>query len=714
MVILDRYIVCVADLYVCTFVKRTHLFFLKSPMTSAVLIRPIHSLNIMARLSGWNSSSNSKQQQKKKKKHPPTRQRHIFLVPRRGRLLRILSISLGGLAMVVLLVVFLFSIVSMKASHQLMMLGGRRRGRDNVESSLSSSSSSTASRLLPGRSNTTDQNSKPLSSSSLVSSTNASMIVKMTTTTTTTNTTTNNKTIITTTTKTTAKKKNGAADHHNNKNQTKTTIVSTAVIEMCSRTLWHTLETTTIVLPYHETFVHTGDIDDLWLRDSAAQVHPLLLPLVPKKQVVKVDPAERGGGVDRDEAEEDDATTVSYVALIYDDANLDRVVSGLIRRHALYIRHDPYANAFRIDDSYVFSAAQKLMGRHDLISTWNYELDSGCYTIRLLYHYWRAARDPDVVLTANPAVREAVSMMIDLWIAEQRHEEDAYPTGDLFDCLNCHKPYRYPGLAREGKGRPTNATSGLTWTGFRPSDDECTYHFLIPANMMCVTVLDYVLEMALELWHDDDDLIVRARTLQRGILRGIQEHGTVHHPKYGHIYAYEVDGLGNYLLMDDANVPSLLSLPYLQYPYLDHEIYANTKRFLLSTDNPTYASGTNPLTGPIAGLGSPHMADRIRHNIWPMALAMDGLITKNPQVAEQLVLAAGTTGWMHESFDVNNPNRYTRSWFCWADALFAELALTLLRETDSVSLCLDRQKYHILAWRDPVPPVPSHRMAAVA
>jgi uncharacterized protein len=146
------------------------------------------------------------------------------------------------------------------------------------------------------------------------------------------------------------------------------------------------------------------------------------------------------------------------------DPKLDRIVSGLIKRTARYIRHDPYANAFRIDDTYKFSLAQKLLGRHDLISTWNYELDSACYYMRLLYFYWNQASWHDKTLKQH-VVRDAVEIMIDLWTAEQKHELDQYPTGPLFDCLNCNKPYRYPGLQLDGKGLPTNASSGLTWTG---------------------------------------------------------------------------------------------------------------------------------------------------------------------------------------------------------------------------------------------------------
>ncbi|GAX12783.1 uncharacterized protein FisN_15Hh262 [Fistulifera solaris] len=412
--------------------------------------------------------------------------------------------------------------------------------------------------------------------------------------------------------------------------------LSPQALEMCTRTLWHTVETTTIVLPNEETFIHTGDIDDLWLRDSAAQIHPLLVPFF------------------------------NGTALIQQDPRLDRIVSGLILRTAMYIRHDPYANAFRIDDTYVFSAAQKAMGRHDLISTWNYELDSACYYMRMLYFYWKQAPSPERVLQ-RPAVEQAVEIMVDLWIAEQRHEEDAYPTGDLFDCVNCNKPYRYPGLPREGKGAPTNASSGLIWTGFRPSDDECEFNYLIPANMFAVVALEYMAEMADDLWNNDV-LAKRARKLAAEVQRGIEEHAVIHHPNHGKIYAYEVDGLGGANLMDDANIPSLLSIPYLGYLHYDPQIYQNTRSFVLSPDNPTYNVGT--FQGrKVEGVGSPHMKARIRKNVWPMSIAMQGLtssdVAEKVRLIETLVATTGGTGWMHESIDPNRPQQFTRSWFCW-------------------------------------------------
>lgn len=442
--------------------------------------------------------------------------------------------------------------------------------------------------------------------------------------------------------------------------------ISKEAIDMCHKTLWHTLETTTIVLPNNESFIHTGDIDDLWLRDSAAQIHPLLVS---------------NGGA----------------SLVQTDAKLARIVSGLIKRTAMYIRHDPYANAFRIDDSYVFSTAQKLIGRHDLISTWNYELDSACYYMRMLYYFYQAL--PESPVLRDESVMEAVEIMIDLWSAEQRHEEDNYPQGDFFDCVNCGKPYRYPGLKRNGKGTKTNPNAGLTWSGFRPSDDECAFGYLVPANMFAVVALGYIQELATAVW-ENPLLAQKAKNLAGEIDDGIQKHGIVEHLNYGRIYAFEVDGLGNSLFMDDANVPSLMSIPYLGYDF-DQEVYANTRNFILSKDNPTYQKGINAMTGEIEGYGSPHMSNVIQRNIWPMSLAMQGLTSMDPvekvKLVEQLVKAAAGTGWMHESIDVANPASFTRSWFCWADSLYAELAMSLTEQCPS-----EDHKYHVLEWRDPV------------
>ncbi len=296
---------------------------------------------------------------------------------------------------------------------------------------------------------------------------------------------------------------------------------------------------------------------------------------------------------------------------------------------------------------------------------------------------------------------------MDVWIAEQHHEEDAYPQGELFDCEHCGTPYRYNPreLKRGGKGTATNYT-GMTWSGFRPSDDACEYGFLLPANMFAVVALGYVGEMAMDanLWNDER-LANKAAKLRQDIDAGITKYGIVNHETYGRIYAYEVDGLGNSLLMDDANIPNLMSLPYLGYDY-DPEVYNNTKKFILSTDNPTYHRGKNKYTGDnviIEGYGSDHTRRIVQNDIWPMATAMQGLVSDNVtekvQIVQELVQLTAGTGWMHESVNVNNPKQFSRPWFCWPDSLFAELVMTLTDECPQPHV----HKYRVFKWTDTEP-----------
>ena len=436
-------------------------------------------------------------------------------------------------------------------------------------------------------------------------------------------------------------------------------LATNEAISACNHALWRTLETTTYVLPKNETFIFTGDIYELWVRDSAAQIHTLLLP-----NTMLLD-----GG--------------TKSSLVQSDPRLQRIVSGLILKTARFIRHDPYANAFRMKDDREFSEFEReALGRHGFIATWNYELDSGCYFMRMVYFFH--INFPTHPVLQMREVKEAVMIMIDVWIAEQRHEDDEYPEGALFDCYHCDAlPYRYnpDELQRGGKGTATNSSVGLTWSGFRPSDDPCEYGYLIPANMFVVAVLGYMMELCDSIWHDEV-LKNKANKLREEIHFGIQEHGIVDHSKYGKIYAFEVDGLGNSLLTDDANIPNLLSIPYLGYEY-DEEVYANTKRFILSDDNPTFHKGEfNRIK--IEGLGSSHNLKLIPDEIWPMGMIMQGLVSKDikekVEIVEKLLQASANTNQMHEGFSANNPAEFSRSWFCWADSLFAELVMSLSDE----------------------------------
>jgi len=271
----------------------------------------------------------------------------------------------------------------------------------------------------------------------------------------------------------------------------------------------------------------------------------------------------------------------------------------------------------------------------------------------------------------NPNVKKVVELMVQLWNVEQTHEHDT-SLDNYFSPLEKTPLYRYWELGRNGKGSPTNYT-GMTWSGFRPSDEKCMYHYIVPANMFASVALGYTEELALVLWKDWS-LARKARKLKDEIDQGIRTYGIVKHSKYGNIYAYEVDGRGNALLMDDANVPSLLSIPYLGWQY-DPIIYNNTKRFILSPDNPTFGTNT---AGTITGVGSTHTQ---RNYIWPMSQIIEGLTSTNVshklEILNVLLATDGGSGAIHESYDPNFPLTFTRAWFCWADSLFAEFVMSL-------------------------------------
>lgn len=391
-------------------------------------------------------------------------------------------------------------------------------------------------------------------------------------------------------------------------------------------------ETTAKLLPEGEAFVVTGDIPAMWLRDSSAQVR-------------------------------------HYLPFAKEDAQLQALLEGLIARQVKYICIDPYANAFNEEPN-----GKRWDEDETFLTPWTwerkYETDSLCYPVWLAWSYWKATGRAQVF---TPQWREAARKILETLRTEQNHREQS--------------PYRFirpwaveQGNAREtlqndGLGTPV-AYTGMTWSGFRPSDDACAYHYLIPANCFAAVILGYLAEIAQAVWQDTGFASDALRT-RREIVRGIEAYGIVHHPRFGRIYAYEADGLGRFRLMDDANVPSLLSLPYLGYLAPDDPAYQNTRAWLLSGENPCYFRGKAA-----CGVGSEHTA---KGNIWPISLAMQGLTAANPAEKERMIrLLLDTTagcGRMHESFSADDPAQFTRPWFAWADSLCAELIYdTYLKE----------------------------------
>ncbi len=207
----------------------------------------------------------------------------------------------------------------------------------------------------------------------------------------------------------------------------------------------------------------------------------------------------------------------------------------------------------------------------------------------------------------------------------------------------------------------------MTWSGFRPSDDACVYGYLIPANFFAKKSLEQLMELLEELG-GDKTLIARAKKLHDDIADGLQKHAVVHHETYGDVFAYEVDGNGNYNLMDDANVPSLLSLPYLGCVDANDPVYQNTRKMLLSSANPYYFEGSAA-----KGIGSPHTPANF---VWPISLCIQGLTSNDPkeilELAQTLCSIDADTNLMHEGVNVDNPKDFTRPWFAWANSIFSE------------------------------------------
>lgn len=362
-------------------------------------------------------------------------------------------------------------------------------------------------------------------------------------------------------------------------------------------------------------FVLTGDIPAMWLRDSSAQVN-------------------------------------HYVGLS-EDSEVADIVKGVIRRQFKYILIDPYANAFNEEPN-----GKGMTDDRPKNGPWvwehKYEVDSLCYPIRLLYRYWKHTGDRSIV--DNEFV-EVIKTVLKVWRTEQDHFKNSEyrffrDTNWLTDTIH-----------NNGMGEPVVPT-GMTWSGFRPSDDGCNYGYYIPSEMFAVTVLGYAAEMLGE----KNPLTAEIKALRKEIDDGIKQYGIIDYKNFGKVYACEVNGLGDYTFMDDANIPSLISAPYIGYLKADDELYLNTRRLLLSKENKFYYEGTAA-----KGIGSPHTKPGF---IWHIALSMQGLTSTDKaeikQILDTMTATDGNTGFMHEGFDSNDPSKFTRPWFTWSNSLFCE------------------------------------------
>ena len=393
----------------------------------------------------------------------------------------------------------------------------------------------------------------------------------------------------------------------------------------------NTLDTTVdfeVIDGHPDTYVITGDIDAMWLRDSTAQVWP-------------------------------------YLPLMKEDPALQELIAGVINRQSRCILKDPYANAFYKDENKESHWKSDLTEMKRGVHERKWEIDSLCYPIRLAYHYWKTTGDTSPCGTTS---HDALVLTLKTFREQQRK--------------NGKGPYRFQRrtetqtdtVAGHGYGNPAKPV-GLIFSMFRPSDDATIFPFLVPANFFAVVSLRQAAEM-LEQIHHDEDAAKQCRAMADEVERALAQYAIVQHPKLGRVYAYEVDAFGNFYCIDDGNVPSLLSLPYIGAAKPDDKLYANTRSLILSDANPYYCQG-KAADGP----GGPHVGMDM---IWPLGLIVQGLTsTDDKEIRQCLTTLQKThagTGFMHEAFNKDDPSKFTRSWFAWANTIFGELVLKTFKE----------------------------------
>jgi meiotically up-regulated gene 157 (Mug157) protein len=369
-----------------------------------------------------------------------------------------------------------------------------------------------------------------------------------------------------------------------------------------------------------DTFLSSGDMDAMWLRDSSAQVWP-------------------------------------YLPLMRKDKALKDLVAGVINRQTKYILKDPYASSFFNDPTKTSEFKDDLTNMIPGVHERKWEIDSLCYPIRLAYRYWQQTKDTSH-FDAN--WQEAMKTVLKTFKEQQRKDNDG--------------PYHFQratawatdSLAMQGFGYPVKPV-GLICSAFRPGEDATVFSFLIPSNFFAVVSLRQVAEI-FRVIKADEKIAAEMEALAMEVRQALQKYAIIEHETYGKVLAYEVNGMGSYHLMDDASIPSLLAMPYLGAMSMSDPVYLNTRKMVLSADNPFFYKGKVA-----QGVGGPHIG---KNMVWPMSIIARALTSTDEAEIKQclamLQKSHGDTGFMHESFHVDNPRQYTRAAFPWVNAMLGE------------------------------------------
>ena len=389
----------------------------------------------------------------------------------------------------------------------------------------------------------------------------------------------------------------------------------------------NTLDTTVdfeIIGGKPDTYVITGDIDAMWLRDSTAQVWP-------------------------------------YIPLVSRDDKLKELIKGVINRQTNCILLDPYANAFYKDFNKESEWKDDLTEMKPGIHERKWEIDSLCYPIRLAHGYWKQTGDTSPF---DKTWKEAMRLVLKTFKEQQR--------------LDGRGPYTFQrrtawatdGVPLGGYGYPAKP-NGMICSTFRPSDDCTLFPYLVPSNLFAVEVLGNLATLLTLPAIADNQMAAEASALRQQVQHACRKEAILKHPAYGRIIAFEVNGYGSFHLMDDANVPSLLSLPYLGAIAPNDRLYLNTRKLVLSENNPFFYKGKAA-----EGIGGPHTG---MDTIWPMSIILRGITSVDKKeirkCIDMLMATHAGTGFMHESFYKDDPAKFSRKWFAWANTLFGEFIL---------------------------------------
>jgi meiotically up-regulated gene 157 (Mug157) protein len=291
-----------------------------------------------------------------------------------------------------------------------------------------------------------------------------------------------------------------------------------------------------------------------------------------------------------------------------------------------------------------------------------WEIDSLCYTIRLAHGYWKATGS---TAPFDHQWNASTRRIVETFLQQQRRQS--------------HGPYHFQRsspvptdtVPLSGYGNPARPV-GLIYSMFRPSDDACIYPLFVPANLFAMVSLRQLAELANMVLHDVD-LATTCTGFAVEIETALARYGHTRNNNSDIVWAYEVDGYGNTLLMDDANAPGLLSLPYLGCCAVNDPVYQSTRAWVLSPDNPYFFRGKAG-----EGIGGPHQG---LNYIWPMSILFRAFTSTDDQEIRTCLrtlrdTTAGTH-FLHESFQKDNAADFTRAWFAWANTLFGELILHL-------------------------------------